>query len=272
MPPITFEEKISMSFISKKQAIPLILILFLSVSCVPTKKFLYYQNGSPGKAQIDSTISLNTYIHKISPNDLLTIYVSSSSPEASSYFNPPITHDNVPDAETYKALSGYLVDNNGDISLPLVGKLNVKGLTTSEARELIKKHLEKYLINPGIFIYLENFKIVMLGEVSKPGVYVVGNEQVTLSEALAMAGDMTVFGKRTDVLIVRESINGNKEYGTLDMTSPEVFKSPYYYLHSNDIVYVNARKNKIASADLFFRIAPVVISFATLVTLLVIRF
>lgn len=272
LPPITFEEKISMNFISKKQAIPLLFILFLAASCVPSKKFLYYQNGLEQKSHIDSSISLKAYVHRISPNDVLTIFVSSLSPEASTYFNPPINRDNMPDVATYKALSGYLVDNNGDISLPFIGKLSVKGLTIPQARDTVLKQLGKYLINPSVFINLENFKIVMLGEVSKPGVYVVNNEQVTISEALALAGDMTVFGKRTHVLVVRETMAGNPEYGMIDMTSPEVFNSPYYYLHPNDIVYVNARKNKVASGDLFFRIVPIIISLATLVSLLIIRF
>ena len=271
MPPITFEENISMSFISKKQAIPLLFILFLAASCVPSKKFLYYQNGLEDKSHIDSTISLKAYVHRISPNDVLTIFVSSLSPEASAYFNPPINQDNLPDVATYKALSSYTVDSNGEISLPFVGLLKIKGLTIPEVRDTIEKSLEKYLINPTVFINLENFKIVLLGEVTKPGVFFVNNEHITISEALAMAGDMTVFGKRTNVLIVRETMQGNPEYGMVDMTSPDVFKSPYYYLHPNHIVYVNPRKNKIASGDLFFRIAPILISLATLVSLLVIR-
>ncbi len=123
-----------------------------------------------------------------------------------------------------------------------------------------------------MFINLENFKIILLGEVSKPGVYLVSNEQINLSEALAMAGDMTVYGKRKDILIVRETDKGNPEYGVVDITSPDVFKSPYYYLHPNDIIYINARKTKITTGDLFFKIVPVAVSVATLVSLLIIRF
>ena len=261
-----------MNIISKKYAIPLIIIIFLATSCVPVKKFRYYQRDLPEQSHVDSSISFKAYIHKISPNDILTIFVSSLSPEASTYFNPPINRDNMPDVATYKALSGYLVDSNGEISLPFIGRLNVKGLTIPEARDTVKKSLEKYLINPSVFINLENFKIVLLGEVSKPGVYFVGNEQINISEALALAGDMTVFGKRTEILVVRETMNGNPEYGKVDITSPEVFKSPFYYLHPNDIIYINPRKNKIASGDLFFRVVPILISLATLISLLVIRF
>jgi polysaccharide export outer membrane protein len=261
-----------MNFIFKRQVAPLIFLLLFVTSCVSTKKYYFYQNGLENRSSIDSTVSIKAYIHKISPNDILTIFVSSLSPEASTYFNPPINRDNMPDAATYKALSGYLVDANGDISLPFVGKLNVKGLTIPEARDTIKKQLERYLINPTVFINLENFKIILLGEVSKPGVYLVSNEQINLSEALAMAGDMTVYGKRKDILIVRETDKGNPEYGVVDITSPDVFKSPYYYLHPNDIIYINARKTKITTGDLFFKIVPVAVSVATLVSLLIIRF
>jgi polysaccharide export outer membrane protein len=132
--------------------------------------------------------------------------------------------------------------------------------------------LEKYLITPSVLVHLENYKITMLGEVSRSGVYPINNEKISISEAIALAGDITPYGMRTNVLIVRETENGNPEYGYIDLTSNDVFKSPYYYLQPNDIVYVNARRTRVATGDFFYRVVPVVVSFATLISILYLRF
>ncbi|MBS1765456.1 MAG: polysaccharide biosynthesis/export family protein [Bacteroidetes bacterium] len=257
-----------MKFQAKKVLMPLVIILFSMSACIPSREFSYFQRDI-NKA--DSSLTFSSYTHHIKTNDILSIQVTSISPEASSYFNPPIIRDNNIDPETQKVIQGYLVDSNGDISIPYVGKLQVKGLTISETQDLLKTQLEKYLMSPSVQVRLQNFKVIILGEVTRPGVYYLSNENVSLTEALAMAGDMTVYGKRTNILVVRESVTGKPEYGMLDITCPEVFNSSYYVLHPNDIVYVNARKTKISSGDMFFRLTPIIVSIGTLLTLILIR-
>lgn len=257
-----------MKFQAKGRLISLIITLFLISSCIPSKEYYYFQRDV---TNIDSSITYKTYTHHIATNDILSITVTSVSPEASSYFNPPLVKDNTSDKETQKVIQGYLVDNNGDISIPFLGKLQVKGLTLSEAQDLLKKELEKYLISPSVQVRLNNFKIIILGEVNRPGVYYMSNENVTITEALAIAGDMTVFGKRNNILVVRESETGKPQYQMLDITNPQIFNSSYYFLHPNDIIYINARKTKISSGDMFFRITPIVVSVGTFLTLILIR-
>ncbi|HRV53803.1 MAG: polysaccharide biosynthesis/export family protein [Bacteroidetes bacterium] len=257
-----------MKFQAKGRLIPLIIILFLISSCIPSKEYYYFQRDV---TNIDSSITFKTYTHHIATNDILSIIVTSVSPEASSYFNPPLVKDNTTDNENQKVIQGYLVDDNGDISIPFLGKLHVKGLTLSETQDLLKKELEKYLISPSVQVRLNNFKIIILGEVNKPGVYYLSNENVSITEALAMAGDMTVFGKRTNILVVRESETGKPQYQMLDITNPQIFSSSYYFLHPNDIIYINARKTKISSGDMFFRITPIIVSVGTFLTLILIR-
>ncbi|HNR47945.1 MAG TPA: polysaccharide biosynthesis/export family protein [Bacteroidia bacterium] len=257
-----------MKFQVKGRLITLIITLFCISACIPSKEYSYFQRDVK---KIDSSLTFNNYTHHIGENDILSILVTSVSPEASSYFNPPFVKDNSSDTEVQKVIQGYLVDSNGEISIPFLGKVKVKGLTLSETQDLLKKELEKYLVSPSIQVRLENFKIIILGEVARPGVYYMSNENVSITEALAMAGDMTVYGKRTNILVVRESETGKPEYGMLDITRPEIFSSSYYFLHPNDIVYVNARKTKISSGDMFFRLAPVIVSIGTLLTLILIR-
>ncbi|MGB0916229.1 MAG: polysaccharide biosynthesis/export family protein, partial [Flavobacteriales bacterium] len=153
----------------------------------------------------------------------------------------------------------YLVDASGNIEMPLIGLVNVAGLTSEVAKIGINDKLQKYLINPTINLRIRNFKVTVLGEVKTPGVYTIPNEKITLIEAIGLAGDLTIFGKRVDVLVIREQ-GGERKFYKVDLRSKEFFESDFYYLHSNDIVYVEPGKGKIASADAWYRILPIVFS------------
>lgn len=254
----------------------IISISSLLSSCISQKDLAYFQEtkdtfGRP-KVVFPNFEKLNSvYEPVIQSNDILAIYVSSLSPEASSFFNPVFEQNQGGGSINAAPVAlGYLVDINGDIEIPLVGKVKVRGLTTEKARELIKGKLEKYLQNPTLRIYFQNYRVTVLGEVSKPGVYNVPNEKITLPELLGLAGDMTIYGDRTNLMIIRET-DGKKTYSFVDMKKRDLFNSPDYYLHPNDIVYVAPLKGRAAQTDNFYRIAPVLISALSLITVIVIQ-
>ncbi len=192
------------------------------------------------------------YLAIIQPNDILTIYVASVSLEASKYFN----FIEKPDDANSMA-NGYLVDARGNIQMPLVGDVKVSGLTSSLARDTIVSKLARYLINPSVKLNIRNFRVTVMGEVLHPGVFTVPNEKLTLPEALALAGDLTVFSLRENIMVIRE-LNGRKEFGIVDLTNRNLFNSPFYNLHSNDIVYVEPSKKKKFLAQNYYRVLPII--------------
>ncbi len=211
---------------------------------------VYFQNIN--HQDTIATFQDTGYMAVIQPNDILTIYVASISLEASKYFN----YIEKPDDANSMA-NGYLVDTKGNIQLPLVGDVKVSGLTSAGARDTIISKLVKYLINPSVKLNIRNFRITVMGEVLHPGVFTVPNEKVTLPEALALAGDLTVFSKRENIMVIREQ-DGKKEFGIVDLTNRELFNSPFYNLHCNDIVYVEPTKQKKFLAQNYYRVLPVV--------------
>ena len=260
-----------------------LLVFILLSSCVSQKQIAYFQKGIN---QSDTMAVARAYVPKIQPGDILDIKIGSLNPLASSFFNPysttPVTPDNaansaglgagtIPNggAVSQSAAPGFLVDSAGVIELPLVGSLKVAGLNTSEARSMIKEKLNTYLKSPTVNVRFLNYKISVMGEVAHPSVYVIPNERITLPEALSMAGDMTIFAKRENVLVIRDE-NGKKEFGRVDLTSREVYTSPYYYLHANDVVYVEPGKGRIAQTDKVYQILPVILSALSLLSIIVI--
>ena len=248
-----------------------LVAFFLLSSCLSPKKYNYFQDKNAAGNQ-DSLVVVQNFEHLIASGDILSIYVSSISPEASSFFNSHIDQQDASTRESLPTIKGYNVNVAGEIELPFIGVIKVGGLTFLQAKELIRSKLELYLLNPTVSIYYENFRVTMLGEVTHPGVIKVSNSSITLTEAFATVGEITLYGVRTEVMIIREGVNGKKETGIVDMTDNKVFMSKYYYLHPNDIVYVAARKSKVVSGDLFFRVTPIIISILTFVTVVYFRF
>jgi polysaccharide biosynthesis/export protein len=253
------------------------MILGLS-SCVNQKKIAYFQKAPN---QSDTIQVVQAYVPKIQPGDIIDVNIGSLNPIASSFFNPysstPVNTDNLSaesGANSAKTMNtsapGFLVDSSGMIEIPVVGLVKVAGLNTSQARDLIKKRLTQYLKEPTVNVRFLNFKVSIMGEVVHPSVYIIPNERISLPEALSMAGDLTIYGRRDNILIVRDD-NGKKEFARVDLSSREVFTSPYYYLHSGDLIYVEQAKQRIATGDIAYRIIPIVISTLTLLTLIYIR-
>ena len=168
-------------------------------------------------------------------------------------------------------LQPYLVDNEGKINFPVLGELKVGGLTKREAEQLIIDKLKPYIKEtPIVTVRMVNYKISVLGEVARPGTFTISNEKVNLLEALAMAGDMTVWGVRDNVKLIREGADGKQKIVTLDLNKAETILSPYYWLQQNDIVYVTPNKAKARNSDignstsLWFSATSILVSLASL--------
>jgi polysaccharide export outer membrane protein len=229
-----------------KRTIPL-FFLFLLFSCASRKEVVYYQNidgfGSQEK--------LNSYEIKIQPDDLLMIIVSAEDPEIAAPFNLKSISIQSPgkiDAATgQQTMQLYLTDSNGFIEFPVLGKLKVSGMSRSEVLTMLQQKIGVYIKNPIINLRITNFKVSLQGEVNAPGTYTVASDRITLIEALSMAKDLTIYGKRDNVLIIRET-DGLKTYNRVDLTQADFINSPFYYLAQNDVVYVEPNKTKINGA------------------------
>ncbi|HVW99346.1 MAG TPA: polysaccharide biosynthesis/export family protein, partial [Candidatus Babeliaceae bacterium] len=141
-----------------------------------------------------------------------------------------------------------LVDKNGYVDIPLAGKIKVGGLTTSEARDAITKVATTYFVNPVVNVRIINFKVTVIGEVMRPGQYTIQDEKASILDAIGMAGDLTIFAKRENVLLIR-TVNNDKEFIRFDLNSSDLFKSPYFYLKQGDVIYVEPNKSKAATTD-----------------------
>jgi len=231
------------------------LVLFLFVvtalsSCVSNKKIAYFQDiQSVKQARLDSATVFTEPV--IQPDDILSISIFTLNPQSGAIINqaastPTLGGNTNSSASTLN--TGFLVDKNGEIELSLIGKLKVVGLTTFQARELIRERAADIYKQPNVQLRFANFKVSVLGEVNSPSAYTLPNEKVTILDALSLAGDLTIYGKRENVLIVRDN-NGKKEFARLDLNSSSIFSSPFYYLKQNDVVYVEPNKRKVSASN-----------------------
>jgi len=218
---------------------------FLLSSCASKRDIVYFQNSD----QIyNSAYRQNdaNYMIKIMPNDNLFIRVTSANPEAVAPFNVIQTQSgNIPTGNL--DLLGYLVDPKGNINLPLVGEFHVAGLTKAEAIELLQKAISKFVTDAVVNIRILNYKISIFGEVARPGVYTVTDERISIPQAIALAGDLTIFGERHNVQLIRLE-KGERKFYYFDLTSPDIFSSPNYYLLQNDVLYVTPNGTKVRSS------------------------
>lgn len=238
-----------------------IVIIAGMSSCVSPKSIVYFQGDSTRYSSQEIT---QKYIPKIQPSDILSIIVGSLNTEANEVFNTPnqfttasTNYSNVGGPRVQPL--GYLVDTDGYIEIPLLGKMKVAGMRTGEAADSIRTKLQNYLKEPSVIVRNLNFKVSVLGEVKLPAVYVIPDEKITLPEVLSLAGDLTIYGNRSNVMIVREE-NGKREYARLDLTSRDVFNSPYYYLHKNDLIYVEPVKARMLDTDSRIRTVPLIVT------------
>lgn len=251
-----------------------LITIFLLASCQSYKKVPYLQDV---EVMEQTAQQENLYDAKIMPKDLLTIVVSCTSPELAVPFNltvaSPASVATTGNSQltVQPVLQPYLVDNGGKINFPVLGELKVGGLTKREAEQLIIDKLKPYIKEtPIVTVRMVNYKISVLGEVTRPGTFTISNEKVNLLEALAMAGDMTVWGVRDNVKLIREGADGKQEIVTLDLNKTETILSPYYWLQQNDIVYVTPNKAKARNSDignstsLWFSATSILVSLASL--------
>ncbi|MBP6182998.1 polysaccharide biosynthesis/export family protein [Flavobacterium sp.] len=256
-------------FFLLKKTIPFLMALLL-FSCRSREEVVYYQNID----RLAQTEKSNSYEIKIQPDDLLLIIVSADDPETAIPFN--LSTISVPSAYNVNASRGmesmqsYLVDAEGSIDFPVLGKLTVGGLSRSEVMRLLESKVSKYIKNPIINLRIMNFKISVQGEVTNPGTFNISSDRVTLIEALTMAKDLTIYGKRDNILIIRE-VNGVKSYNRVDITKADFINSPFYYLAQNDVIYVEPNKVRIngaavgANTGVIISITSLVITLITLI-------
>ena len=234
-------------------SILLSLVVILFASCGSVKDVAYLQNSE----EIDFARSEFLYDARIMPKDILTITVNTVNPEASEPFNllvrPRLNSNNsVSSTSSGGSLQTYLVDNKGCIEFPVLGTLEVGGLTKSMCEKMIHDKIKPYLNemeNPVVTVRMSNYKISVLGEVNRPGMFTVGNEKINILEALAQAGDLTIYGVRNKVKLIREDAKGLKEIHTINLNDANIINSPYYYLQQNDIVYVEPNKVKARNSS-----------------------
>ena len=230
----------------------LVLLSFLTGACTTQKKLAYFKSvTSESAGQINDEFQ-TAHEARIVAGDMLIITVTGLDPTAVAPFNMPvISYSNPGSDQIYStpSLQSYLVDVDGNIDFPVIGTFKIAGYTKSEAVAALKKELEPFLKDAIVTIKFLNYKVTVIGEVARPGQYTINNERVTVLDALGLAGDMTPYGKRNNVLITREN-NGKLEFARLNLNSEDVFTSPYYYLQQNDIVYVEPNKAKAGQREI----------------------
>ncbi len=272
-----------------KRAAYLIVFSFFFVSCYNTKNIAYFQDLQD-TSKIYSQVLKDSFATQIQPDDIINITVNSINSQAAAPFNmgnntpamasvPQISQSPLtgtilnPNAEEARApFKGYLVDKDGMIDFPVLGQWKVSGLTTGQLRDQLREKLNEYLQNPTVNVRIVNFKITVLGEVSRPSTYSVPGERITVMDALGMAGDLTIYGQRENVLLIREE-NGERKFIRMNLNSSKVFESPYLYLKQNDIVYVQPNKSKVAASDMStVRTVSYISAGVTLLVLILTRF
>jgi polysaccharide export outer membrane protein len=256
-----------------KRAILVLLGVCSITSCVSGKKITYFQNME----QLQQLAEASKTGLSIKPNDLLTISVSAYNMEAAQPFNLTVAGVATGGGDAGLRVSGtpqlqpFLVDSDGNIEFPQLGTLKVAGMNRQELSGKLKTLISEYVKEPIINVRIVNFQVSVLGEVNRPGTFSVPDEYLSLPKALGLAGDMSIYGMRENVLVVREE-NGQKTYAYLDLTDAEVMNSPFYYLKQNDVVYVepnNAQKQGSGynrNSSVYISIASVLISLAILIT------
>ncbi len=260
----------------KKSIISLVVLVMalLLDSCSGSKNVAYFQNID----QVDLSASKGLYDAKIMPKDQLTITVITTDPKAAAPFNLSISNTIGTNGQLSTGSTGslqcYLVDNDGNINFPIIGTIHVLGLTKTECENLIKQKVSPYLSateNPVVTVSMASFRVTVTGEVGSPKVIPVSTEKISIIEALAQAGDLTIYGKRDNIILLRENASGQKEAHRLNLNDANLINSPYYYLQQNDIVYVEPNKVKAqnsaigSSTTIWISVVGILTSLASLI-------
>jgi polysaccharide export outer membrane protein len=250
-----------------------VMVVLLASSCASNRKLTYFSNldtSSNYKTEIKNEIE-----PRIQIDDLLGITVSSLSAESNTLFNngtitAPVGTIASSAGSLSSARSGqeYLVDKGGDVNLPVLGKIKLAGLTKEEAEDKLTDEIKKSIKNPTVNVRFLNFKITVIGEVNRPSTFTVSTEKITVLEALGLAGDMTAFGRRENVLLIREK-DGVRSAVRVDFTNKDLLNSPYFYLQQNDVVYVEPVKSKVLQGSSSTFYLPIISVAASVISVLV---
>lgn len=255
---------------------PLTKYLFLCVTllafasaCAPNRHLTYFNNLS--EASDYTTAIKNMAEPIIQPNDILGVTVSSLNPESNILFNNGVIQDSNSNGNAptkANGSEGYLVDKDGNINFPVLGKVKLAGLTKNQATDKLTEEIKKSVKNPIVNIRFLNFQITVIGEVNRPSTFAVPSERINVLEALGLAGDMTPYGKRENVLVIREKA-GVRSAIRLDFTNKELLNSPYFYLQQNDVVYVEPVKAKVLQGSNSTYYLPIISAIISIASILV---
>ncbi|MBL7699636.1 MAG: polysaccharide biosynthesis/export family protein [Chitinophagaceae bacterium] len=231
----------------------LLLVGIALFSCKSSKKLtqqaIYFREISDSMLQRAAA----QYEPVLQKGDILSIVVVTPNEASAKLFNQPdaATESGITTqggGATASSPSGYLVDENGNISIPYIGRVKAAGLKRSELTDVLEGKLKQFIDSASVTVRLSNYRITILGEVAKPGTYSIPSERVTIIDAIGLAGDLTIYGKRNNIRVIRQTDNV-KQTGTLDINKGDIFNSPFYYLRQNDIVYVEMNNSKIINSD-----------------------
>lgn len=257
--------------IQSSKVILVLLLLQIFLSCTSSSKITYLQDIYTSQKSGEKSPD---YEPKLQADDLLSIIVSADNPENTIPFNLPQIQGSIDITGSQSGMSSqnniktYLIDSHGEIDFPVIGKIKLAGLARSEANKKMVGLVSEYIKNPGINLHILNFKVSVLGEVNRPGSLPITSERITLLEALSKAGDLSIYGKRTNILVIRE-IDGLKTYASIDITKSDFIKSPFYYLAQNDVIVVHPNKTKINAAAVGPNTSVIISSISLLLTLFV---
>jgi polysaccharide export outer membrane protein len=235
----------------------IVMSIFLISSCAPVRDIAYFQKlDVQTKKNVKPQKNVDiVYEARIKPKDLLSITVVSSEPEASRMYNLVVPQIAEPTNQnsmfSQPTLQTYLVDNDGNIEFPVFGKIQAAGYTRAELEETLHKKLAAAFSKeaPIITIRFTNYSVNVLGEVQRPGKFETSNDRLTIFEGIALAGDLTIYGRRDNVKVLREKVDGTKQYITLNLNDKNIIYSPAYYLEQNDVVYVEPNKSRSKSSN-----------------------
>lgn len=219
-----------------------VIFCLAAFSCASKKDVIYLQDADRNREA-----QLLNYEPMLKPDDLLSIIISSETPEATVPFNLPAIQGNYEIGNNQNGIKTYLIDNFGNIDFPVIGKTKLGGLTRTEATNKLASAISEYIKDPSVNLRILNYKVSIMGEVNKPGSYNIESERITLLEALGLAGDLTIYGKRDNILVIRET-DGKKSYARVDITKSDFTTSPYYYLTQNDVILVEPNKTRVNSS------------------------
>jgi polysaccharide export outer membrane protein len=232
--------------------LPIILLSALLNGCISHQDLINFNQGEPFPASAESIVQAPPL--KIQPDDPLYIHIQTYEPDGAILFNPESAAPGNTGAK--EAPVNFLVDRDGFIEMPGIGPVKLSGLTTIEARDTLRNRMKSFIKDPVVVVRFGQFRFTVLGEVRAPGTFNLSEERISLLEAIGTAGDMTNYANRSKVLVIREE-EGMRSYGWVNLQSTSVFRSPYFYLRPNDVIYIEPTKDKIgAVSDQFTRIAP----------------